>query len=87
MRSPGAVPPGSRTGTTSRPPAAAASARSAAWVVLPHPSRPSKEMNTPEMLPTGEPSGPERAYPVPGTDAHAGASSATSRSRASIHDS
>ena len=80
MRSPGAVPPGSRTGTTSRPPAAAASARSAACVVLPQPSRPSKEMNTPRMLPTGEAAEAEVSI-------HAGASSATSRSRASIHDS
>ena len=40
------VPPGSRTRTTVRPSSSRAAASIAAWVVLPQPSRPSKEMNT-----------------------------------------
>src|SRR6478672_3763560 len=50
IRSPTAVPPGSRTATTSPPSARSASASRAAWVVFPHPSRPSNEMNIPTMV-------------------------------------
>src|SRR4051812_17417052 len=46
MRSPMGVPPGSRTRTTARPSSSRAAASIAAWVVLPQPSRPSKEKNT-----------------------------------------
>jgi hypothetical protein len=47
MRSPIAVPPGSRVSSTSIPRERRASANSRAWVLLPAPSGPSSVMKTP----------------------------------------
>ncbi len=46
MRSPSAVPPGSRVATTSSPSDSSRSRSSSTWVVLPDPSSPSKVTNT-----------------------------------------
>src|SRR5712692_5497326 len=49
IRSPAAVPPGSRVSTTARPRCASASVSSFAWTDLPEPSPPSNEMKSPRV--------------------------------------